>query len=123
MINLLEETKDSIIKSVHTESDIVFIGSEQSGHQCTWDEFMVLADVEYYSGYGSPKVAEDLIVVFSDGEKLRRFEYDGAEGWEYLPAFNRPNVSLPIKNLVCTPEQIGWVTLAECNETPVPSES
>ena len=118
MANLLHETKEAIASSGHTEADIVFIGSEKSGHQCSWDEFCALADVEYDESYGAAKVAQDLVVVFSDGQKLSRGECDGAEWWEYSKPFKRPPVALPIASLLCAPEQVGWVDLAECNKTP-----
>jgi hypothetical protein len=115
-MNLLQETKEAIGLSGHTETDIVFIGSEKSGHQCSWDEFCVLADVEYSAGFGAAEVAQDLIIVFADGQKLWRGEYDGSEWWEFSKPLQRPDVALPIKTLVCLPEQGGWVDLAECNE-------
>jgi hypothetical protein len=115
-MNLLQETKEVIALSGHTETDIVFIGSEKSGHQCTWAEFCVLADVEYSADFGAAEVAQDLIIVFADGQKLWRGEYDGSEWWEYPKPFQRPEVSVPIRRLVCALDQVGWVDLAECNE-------
>lgn len=38
-------------------------------------------DVEYYSGYGGQELYG--LVVFKDGSRLERGEYDGAEWWEY----------------------------------------
>lgn len=39
MINFLEETEWDI-KSVNKKpEDIIFIGSLESGHSCTWNEF------------------------------------------------------------------------------------
>lgn len=70
MTNFLEETKTDIEKSGHQTSDIVFIGSEKSGHQCSWDEFCLLANREYDSGYGGQEVSSDLIIVFSDGSSM-----------------------------------------------------
>ena len=95
-MTLLEETKDAIASSGHTEADIVFIGSEKTGHQCTWDKFCDLANVEYDAGFGAAQVAQDLRVVFSDGQQLWRGEYDGLEWWEHSTPFLRPDASLPI---------------------------
>jgi len=39
MANLLEETKEAIKGSGHKVKDILFIGSEETGHNCTWKEF------------------------------------------------------------------------------------
>lgn len=117
-MNLLKETKETIAASGHTEADIVFIGSEESGHECTWDEFCLLADVEYDDGFGAQEVAEDLIIVFSDGQKLWRDEYDGSEGWMYSTQFKRPEKALPITRLTVNKTNfVGWADLADLNET------
>ena len=118
MTNLLQETKEAIESSGHKESDIVFIGSEKTGHECTWEEFCKLADIEYDSSYGAAEVAQDLVVVFSDGQKLWRGEYDGSEWWEHSTPFVRPTTALPIKSLVVPKKRVGWMDLGEINETP-----
>lgn len=99
MTNLLSETKEAIQRSGHTVTDIVFIGSVNTGHECTWDEFSLMADREYDSGFGAQEVASDLIVVFSDGQSMWRGEYDGSEWWEHNKPFKRPDVKLPIATL------------------------
>lgn len=114
-MNLLQETKEAIADSGHSEDQIVFIGSEETGHQCTWEQFQALADVEYYSGFGAAEVAQDLVVVFSDGTKLWRGEYDGSEWWEYSRPFQRPEASLPIERLVVASRKAGWKKLANIN--------
>jgi hypothetical protein len=83
MTNLLRETTNAIANSGHVIEDVVFIGSLNGEYRCTWDEFTILADVEYSSGYGAAEVATDLIVRFSDGKKMWRGEYDGSEWWEF----------------------------------------
>lgn len=100
MTNLLTETIEDIRDSGHTPEEIVFIGSERSGHQCTWGEFQELANQEYDNGFGAAEVATDLIIVFTDGTKLWRHEYDGSESWEYSTPFVRPTGNLPIKRLI-----------------------
>lgn len=118
-MNLLKETKEAIAASGHAEADIVFIGSEESGHECTWGEFCLLADVEYNAGYGAAEVAKDLCIAFSDGQKMWRGEYDGSEWWEHSTPFKRPEKKLPITRLtVAGTDNVGWVDLAELNETP-----
>lgn len=115
MTNLLEETTEAIRLSGHSPSDIVFIGSENTGHRCTWEEFTALANVEYDSGFGAQEVASDLIVVFSDGARMDRQEYDGSEGWSFQKPFTVPEETHAITRLVVPQEQVGWCTLAECN--------
>lgn len=83
MTNLLLETREAIKLSGHDVADITFIGSEDGKYSCTWAEFQTMADVQYDSGYGSPKVATDLVIRFSDGKHLWRTEYDGSEWWTF----------------------------------------
>jgi hypothetical protein len=99
MSNFLEETIEDIKESGHKIEDIIFIGSVASGHQCTWDEFKILANREYDSGFGALEVATDLIIVFSDKIVMRRDEYGGSEWWEYQKPFVMPKESKKIKTL------------------------
>lgn len=112
MNNLLDETITAIEESGHMPADIVFIGSEISGHECTWEVFQVLANREYDDGYGGQEVCSDLIIVFSDGEKMWRSEYDGSEWWSYSTPFVQPADRLPIATLF---GKRGWERLAEAN--------
>ena len=99
MTNFLQETREAITDSGHTPEQIRFIGSEDSGHQCSWDEFCTLADFKYDSGCGKVEIAPDLIFVFQDGQRLWRGEYDGSEWWEYSTVFIMPEKALPIFRL------------------------
>lgn len=99
MTNLLEETTNIMLGFEKSPDDIIFIGSESSGHSCTWEEFVVLANKDYHAGYGSAEVATDLIIVFNDGSRLDREEYDGAEWWEFRNPFQMPTEIKPIVNL------------------------
>ena len=115
-MNLLQETIEDIGKAGKTPEQIVFIGSEKSGHQCTWEEFQVLANVEYHSGFGAQIVARDLIIVFDDGTKMWRHEYDGSECWEYSHPFKAPLKTKPINRLIVKDDQVGWESLADVQE-------
>lgn len=97
--NLRGETINAIAASGHHPDDIAFIGSRDSGHSCTWQEFFVLADFEYDNGFGSPEIATDLEVMFDDGSTMWRHEYDGSEAWMYSPPFVAPAVRHQIRNL------------------------
>lgn len=100
--NLLTETQEFIEKSGYSTDDIVYIGSKnRSGHSCTWDEFKVLADKEYDSGYGGTEVATDLIILFSDGNYMFRDEYDGSEWWDVTVGIKVPDDKCNIKTLFC----------------------
>ena len=89
-MNLLEETIEAIENSGHEIEDIIFIGSEESGYCCDWDEFKVLANIEYDSGVGSQEIASDLIIVFSDMSTMWRHEYHGSENWQFPKHFVMP---------------------------------
>jgi hypothetical protein len=115
-LNLLKETRVAIKTSGYTVSDIVFIGSPESGHECTWEQFESLANWDYDSSWGAAKVATDLIVVFSDGQQMWRGEYDGSEWWELRTPFVRPRDPRPIMSLFASQERTGWLTLKEINE-------
>lgn len=115
-MNLLHETLKDIKDSGHTPEDIIFIGSEESGHTCTWEEFQVLANHDYDAGFGASEVATDLKIVFSDGTTMYRSEYDGSEWWEYSKPFVTPENKKPIKNLFAN--QVGWESLDEIHSLP-----
>lgn len=111
-MNLLTETLGAITCSGHTPEDIVFIGSRDSGHCCTWEEFKILADQEYDSGFGSQDVARDLEIVFKDKQTMWRSEYDGSEWWSYSVPFKMPKEKKPIRTLFCGM----WSYLADQDE-------
>lgn len=117
MANLLEETKEAIKGSGHKVKDILFIGSEETGHNCTWKEFKELANVEYDSGFGAVKVAQDLIIVFNDGAKIWRGGHDGSEWWDFSTPFKMPKELKPIKRItVDGTDKVVWCDLEELNE-------
>ena len=49
-----------------------------------FDTFKELANREYDSGYGSNEVNTSTAILFKDNTVMHRWEYDGAEGWEYI---------------------------------------
>lgn len=99
MINLLAETIYCIEDHEKETKDIIFIGSEITGHSCSWDEFIILSDRVYDQGFGPAEVAADLIIVFSDGCIMRRREYDGSENWVMCSPFSMPDEKKPIRFL------------------------
>jgi len=106
-MNLLEETLSAIKSSGHEPSDIMFIGSEVSGHSCTWEEFKQLADQEYQDGVDTRTVARDLTIVFFDGQRIRRDKFDGidkTDWWEYFKPFRMPEELKSIRTLFSSAE-------------------
>lgn len=112
-MNFLKETIGDIETAGKTPEQIIFIGSEESGHECTWQEFLQLADFDYDAGFGAQEVATDLIIVFEDGSKMWRHEYDGSERWDYSTPFARPAEKKPINRLQVKSDQVGWRDLAD----------
>jgi hypothetical protein len=111
-MNFLEETLDSIEGSGHAPTDSIFIGSLDSGHSCTWEEFTKLADFDYNSGYGAQKIATDLVIAFSDKTYMTRGEYDGSEWWEYNEPLVLPVERKPLNRLQVREDQVGWESLS-----------
>lgn len=61
MSNLLKETLELLERNNKKETDVKWVGT--STHKTNWEHFKKNADVDYESGYGSAKVAQDLLVV------------------------------------------------------------
>ena len=116
MANLLDETIQDIGTFGRTLENVAWVGSEDGRYQLSWDEFTEIANVDYDNGYGEREAAGDLVVVFYDGAHMYRWEYDGAEWWEYHPAFD-PVISSdakPFTKVVRTNVYEGY--LADMNE-------
>lgn len=109
MTNLKEETIDKLHRSGKDISDIVWIGCKD--FKIPVDLFWKLADKSYDAGYGSQKVATDLLVV-GDNWWLERAEYDGSEWWEFKTSPVEPIETIKV------PKVLGgmWDSLMELNE-------
>lgn len=79
MINFLNETLEAIDLAGESINNIVYIGTSEDS--CTWEEFKAISDREYDNGLGREYIACDLTIVFKDGCRLVREEYDGSESW------------------------------------------
>lgn len=115
-MNLLKETKKILKEYGKSVKDIVAVQGANFGMSV--DTFLELADTEYDAGYGSPKVAEDLVVIGEDWF-LERHEYDGSEWWEYKAMIKilpiNENVYALTINQSCEDISCGWETLARIN--------
>lgn len=115
-MNLLTETIEIILDNNQKFEDIIFIGSKFSGHSCNWDEFCLMADVEYDEEAPPQRVASNLIIVFRDGGKLLREESYGKEWWEYTEPFYKPEKLKKITRLISPEDSDGWMTLRDINK-------
>ena len=118
MKNLLEETSLILEQNGKSEKDIIWVGCDD--FQITWDNFKEIAkDADYDSGYGAPKVAQDLKII-GNGFKIIREEYDGSEWWEFHGDVKMPNKIIKIKALTIEQSEekeisCGWENLAAIN--------
>ena len=96
-MNLLTETLDDMKEIGKTPDDVVYVKlTKNSGFWREFDEsypdeifidfdtFKELANREYDNGYGSNNVNQSTAILFNDNTVMHRWEYDGAEGWEYI---------------------------------------
>lgn len=97
MINLLQETIDYIKAHKHSPEDVLWVGSNSV--YTTWEEFSIVANIEYDNGYGGNEVPSDLMVVGQDWW-LERGEYDGSEWWEYKTYPKKPTKKIRLKAVV-----------------------
>jgi hypothetical protein len=107
--NFLEETLKALERAGKTTKDILWCGSEEFGY-CSWDDLKPIMDFEYDSGYGSPVIPTDLLIVGEDFW-LERREYDGSEWWAFVTKPEKPKTFK-------VPESVKgglWDTLAEVN--------
>lgn len=118
-MSLLEETLEVLSDHGKSPKDIHWIGSRT--HRVAWDQFEKIADTEYDGGYGSAKVAQDLLVVGKDWW-LERGEYDGSEWWDFKQMPKEPTELLDLKALTVNQADdlgydvsCGWEDLASIN--------
>ena len=110
MSNLLEETLEVLDEHGKTMNDIVWIGTDEV--EIPVDVFKRLADKEYDDGYGSQKVATDLVICGS-GWYMERREYDGSEWWEFKEPPHRPTRKVIPRVIV--DDQFKWEVLKRMN--------
>lgn len=82
-MNLWKETKDILEYHGKTWSDATNVYC--TDFSITKETFESLAaKTNYDNGYGLPYVAQDLMIKGNDFILIRE-EYDGSEGWRYIP--------------------------------------
>ena len=123
MRNLWKETIGKLAINNKSFDDVIAICGND--FQITKQDFEKYSKTEYDDGYGSPKVAEDLLIIGVDFW-LERHEYDGSEWWEFkqMPIYK----NLPFKAITAlTVEQAqangvdcscGWENLADLQSAP-----
>lgn len=109
MKNLLNETLDKLNEQGKTWDDVKWVGGND--YTIPLANFIdVAGKTNYDGGYGASQVATDLVIV-GEGWFLERYDYDGAEGWEYRVVPSKPALQRAVNKLS---NESGWCTLAEC---------
>lgn len=94
-MNLLNETLDCLKVLGIDEKDAY--GVYDGKTLLNWNDFKKLAkDINYDNGYGCQKISQSLLV-YTEKAILYRHEYDGAEGWKYVPILDKDTLSNPQK--------------------------
>lgn len=108
--NLLDETVEFLEKYGKTLDDVLYIQGDD--FEITRKNFETVArDTNYDSGYGDQHVPKDLVLV-GEGWWIERYEYDGAEWWDFKSIPARKQYMKNITNL----HKGMWDTLKEMNE-------
>ena len=96
MANLYNETINFIHELGYHKKDVAFCTLKRRYNrkdyevQFDFETFKQNAkDLNYHDGYGGQEIDASLKIVFKDGNWIERFEYDGAENWEFkeIPTF------------------------------------
>ena len=97
-MNLKQETLDAMAENGMVIADIAYISNRDFNQSVPVDEFFRSADREYDNDYGLHEVNLDMVIVFTNGDRMMRQEYDGSEWWEYIQAapLTPPLVAAPL---------------------------
>lgn len=96
MVNYAEETLRFLKRYNYTIDDIDWIGTDD--FIIPIHEFFDIARKTIYNAsFGRPETPGDIIIVMKDDSWFDRFEYDGAEGWEYHIPHVKPIITTHIK--------------------------
>ena len=81
-VKLLRETKQALESHGLSPEDVLWVGRPELNLKCDWASFAEQANFFYDNSYGCAEIPMDLVVVGKDWW-LERYEYDGAEWWEF----------------------------------------
>ena len=108
--NLLTETVEFLERYDKTLDDVLYIQGDD--FEITRKNFETVArNTNYDSGYGAQHVPKDLVLVGEDWW-IERYEYDGAEWWDFKSIPIEKDKVVPILYL----DRGMWDTLKEMNE-------
>lgn len=109
--NLYQELLEELNQHGKSIEDIIWVGTNKE--RVDVDKFLEIAKkTDYDSGFGSQKIAKDLLIVGLDWW-IERNEYDGSEWFEFKSLPKIPDQTMKIKRL--WKEDKRWATLREIN--------
>lgn len=98
-MNLLNETLDCLKVLEIDEKDVY--GAYDGKTLLNWSDFKKLAkDINYDNGYGGQEINQSLLI-YTEKAILYRHEYDGAEGWKYIPILDKEDLLNPKRFSEC----------------------
>lgn len=129
IMNLWEETVETLKMNGKSWEDVLRIGTRE-GYISKELYKKLSKETDYDNGYGSSKIAEDLMIE-GKGFRLVRGEYDGSEWWDYVTLENfignkkLENIkvlSVENSNKILGNDYVGWENLKELNTNRVIEE-
>lgn len=93
-MNLKQETLDAMAENGMVIADIAYISNRNLNQIMSVEDFFQLADREYNNSASGNEVNTELLIVFTNGDRLVRGNYDNNEWWEFIQAV--PTMPPPI---------------------------
>ena len=97
-MNLKQETLDAMAENGMGIEDIAYISNRNLDQSVPVDEFFRSADREYNNSASGNEVNTELLIVFTNGDRLVRGNYDNNEWWEFIQAvpITPPRIATPL---------------------------
>ena len=93
-MNLKQETLDAMAVNGMVIADIAYISNRNLNQIMSVEDFFQLADREYNNSASGNEVNTELLIVFTNGDRLVRGNCDNNEWWEFIQAV--PTMPPPI---------------------------
>ena len=96
--NLLIETVEAMNLFGKSFEDIVFIGSQSGKYGISTRDFISMSNFTYSKEIGND-IYIDLIIIFSDGDRLSRIDVGECTEWEMIEYVKPPEDYIAIESL------------------------
>ncbi|MEG2265304.1 MAG: hypothetical protein RSC68_13335 [Acinetobacter sp.] len=97
-MNLKQETLDAMAENGMVIADIAYVSNRNLDQIMSVEDFFQLADREYNNSASGNEVNTELLIVFTNGDRLIRGSYDNNEWWEFIQAVptTPPPIATPL---------------------------